>query len=376
MTIQNRLLATLVVILWAIAGTVGSAQRRDVPLEADKWETVVGKVEFVAHKGVPAMVVTEGAVKIRDLSFVDGTIEFDIDPKAMGGGVGFRFQGLENSEFLYFRPQPNCETQPDCVQYAPFARSVLLWDLYPQYQGPAPIRQGDWNHVKVVVSGRRMRVFVNGAKTPSLDVGSLEGDARQGQLILAGPAAFKNVSVTTGAVEGLASEAVPDPSAGDARLVRDWQVAPPSQLPEGREPALADLPGTSAGWQAIRAERGGLVNLSRAYGLPNPRPARSLTWLTTTIRSSQPQSKRVAIGWAREVWVFVNGQLAYKDANLYQPPTARKPPDGRLSLDNGSFELPLKAGDNEIAVAIANNFFGWGLMLRLDDVTGVQLARK
>jgi hypothetical protein len=36
--------------------------------------------------------------------------------------------------------------------------------------------------------------------------------------------------------------------------------------------------------------------------------------------------------------------------------------------------LPLKAGDNEVAVAVANDFFGWGLILRLDDVKGVQLA--
>jgi len=35
----------------------------------------------------------------------------------------------------------------------------------------------------------------------------------------------------------------------------------------------------------------------------------------------------------------------------------------------------LNAGENEIAVALANNFYGWGLMLRLDDLDGVRLAR-
>ena len=53
-----------------------------------------------------------------------------------------------------------------------------------------------------------------------------------------------------------------------------------------------------------------------------------------------------------------------------------KPPEGRLSLDNGSFVLPLKTGDNEIAVAVANNFYGWGLILRLEDLEGLRLARK
>lgn len=38
--------------------------------------------------------------------------------------------------------------------------------------------------------------------------------------------------------------------------------------------------------------------------------------------------------------------------------------------------LPLEPGENEIAVALANNFFGWGLMLRVADPEGVQLAAK
>jgi hypothetical protein len=36
----------------------------------------------------------------------------------------------------------------------------------------------------------------------------------------------------------------------------------------------------------------------------------------------------------------------------------------------------LEAGDNELAVAIANNFFGWGLMLRLADPEEVHPAAK
>jgi len=55
---------------------------------------------------------------------------------------------------------------------------------------------------------------------------------------------------------------------------------------------------------------------------------------------------------------------------------ARKYPDARCSLENGAFTLPLEAGDNEVAVAIANNFFGWGLKLRLADPEGVHLAAK
>jgi hypothetical protein len=72
----------------------------------------------------------------------------------------------------------------------------------------------------------------------------------------------------------------------------------------------------------------------------------------------------------------VNGKLTYADKNLWELEGNRKYPDGRCSLENGTFTLPLEAGDNEVAVAIANNFYGWGLMLRLADPEGVRLAAK
>jgi hypothetical protein len=38
--------------------------------------------------------------------------------------------------------------------------------------------------------------------------------------------------------------------------------------------------------------------------------------------------------------------------------------------------LPLEPGDNEITVALANNFFGWGMVLRVADPEGVRLSAK
>ena len=367
----------LVLCLWSAAGIAARAPRLDVPMNADRWQTMFGKPEFKEHKGVQALVFTaEGVAKLGDFVFRNGTIQFDVEPAAMGAGLGLRMVDLGTFEMLYFRPQAGCATAPDCTQYAPFTHKVLLWDMFPQYQSPAPLRPNDWNHVKVVVSGRRMNVFVNGATSPTLAVGSLEGDAQEGQLALIGPGAFANFTVTPDAVDGLAAEPSADPVAGDKRLVRQWQLAPYSSLADGVEPTAADLPKPSTAWRELTAERGGLVNISRVYGLPVERPTRSLTWLKTTISASKSQSKKAAIGWGREVWVFVNGQRVFADKNLYQPPTARKPPDGRLSLQNGSFVLPLNAGDNEVAIAVANNFYGWGVILRLDDLEGIQLARQ
>ena len=72
----------------------------------------------------------------------------------------------------------------------------------------------------------------------------------------------------------------------------------------------------------------------------------------------------------------MNGKQVYADRNFFESEEARKYPDARFSLENGSYTLPLEAGDNEVAVAIVNNFFGWGLRLRMADPEGVHLAAK
>jgi len=38
--------------------------------------------------------------------------------------------------------------------------------------------------------------------------------------------------------------------------------------------------------------------------------------------------------------------------------------------------IPLKAGDNEIAVALVDDFYGWGIKMRFDDVKDLVLVRQ
>jgi len=221
-----------------------------------------------------------------------------------------------------------------------------------------------------------MNVFVNDTPSPTLEVGSLEGDAMNGGLRLQGPATFANLVITPDAVDGLSPEPARDPLEDDYGLIRNWRLSAFAALPNGKDPMYNEMPGASPEWKTISTERNGLANISRMYGKPLPEPTRALAWLKTTITSDRKQTKKVDIGWTRELWVFVNGKLVYADRNLFESDDARKIPDGRCSLENGTFTLPLEAGENEVAVAIANNFFGWGLKVRVADPEGVQLAGK
>jgi hypothetical protein len=206
---------------------------------------------------------------------------------------------------------------------------------------------------------------------PTLSIGRLEGDTLEGGILMQGPGSFANLTVTPDVVEGLSPEPLKDPAEDDKRLLRNWTVSSPAALADGKEPLYSEMP--DAGWTPLSAERGGLVDLSRGYGLVGHRKVKDIAWLKTGIESDKSQTKHVAFGWTREAWVFVNGKQVFADKNLYQPPAARKTPDGRLSLENGGFDLPLQKGHNEIVVALANNFYGWGIEMRLDDLKGIKV---
>jgi hypothetical protein len=342
-------------------------------MDPQHWETADGVFEKI--QGVDALALHDASMATaKGITLGNGTIEFDIQPLAMGAGLAFRQRDKDTFESFYVRPRGTCSEDPRCLQYAPQTHGILLWDLFPQYQAAAPIRDGEWNHIKIVLSGERMNVYVNHGASPSLKVGRLEGDTTEGSLLLAGPGYFANFTVTPDVTGGLASDAEPDPSSHDDNLVRNWQLSPASELAPGKTPTFDEMPSSSSAWHPITSERGGLINITRGYGLPIERPRRSLAWLKTTITSGKSQSIQTSIGWVREVWVFVNGKLVYSDKNLFFPPAARKTPDGRLSLSNGSFELPLNAGANEVAIAVASGFYGWGVIFRPDDVSDLRFT--
>jgi hypothetical protein len=355
----------------AVLSIASAAESIDIPMRAEHWRGG-DNVEFPYALGFPRglMRLNSGNATLKGIDFSDGTIEFDVKPVGRGmPGIIFRQQDEATYELFYLRPDPDCPAFVACLQYAPQTHGVMLWDLFPQYQTSAPLLETGWNHIRMVISGRRMNVFVNRASSPTLAVGRLEGDALKGGIRLLGPANFANLVITPGAVDGLSPEPVIDPTADDSRYVRNWRLSPFAQLANGKDPVLADMPGAAEAWKNIGAERNGLVNLSREYGLPL-RPKRAVAWLKTTVVSDRNQTKNVAIGWTREVWVFVNGKLVFADKNLWEPAAARKAPDGRCSPENGSFALPLQAGDNDVTVALADDFFGWGLILRLADTDG------
>lgn len=345
-----------------------------IPFSTNRWEAP-GNIEFINHKGVSAMRIPAGVerVVLKEVSLANGVVEFDVEPTQPGFvGLYFRYRDPNENECFYLRTQKAGDsTAPEATQYAPIIKGVNLWDLLPHYQSPAAILSNDWNHVKLVISGARLRVFVNNASKPVIEAPQLEGANSSGSLAFFGAAIFANLVIRPDEVEGLPSEPGPDPTANDPRYLRNWKVSAPFELNYGREPlGDGDVPKRETRWESIAAERRGLVNLSRQFGKSD---TRRTIWLKTVIRSSRAQIKKADLGFSDEVWVLINGKLLYTDKNLFLHPI-RKQPEGRCALENGRIEIPLQAGDNELVVGVANDFFGWGLMARLENLEDIQLG--
>src|SRR4051794_16210366 len=243
------LLSTLPIARGAKPITIG--------MTADRWQTKEN-AEFLRQLGFfhGLMRLNSGNAVLKGISFSDGTIEFDVNTIGRGmPGIAFRQQDERNFELFYLRPDPSCPAFRACIQYAPQTHGVLLWDLFPQYEARAPLRENGWNHIKMVVSGRRMNVFVNDATSPTLQVGRLEGNAMKGRLRLQGPGTFANMVITPDAVNGLSPEPAKDPLDGDRGLVRNWRLSTSSALPNGKDPMYNEIPGASPEWKTITTER-------------------------------------------------------------------------------------------------------------------------
>jgi len=338
--------------------------------------------KFARYEGMPTgtMTLNEGVATSKTARFSTGVIDFDIKPLGYNdAGVVFRREGSAEGEFVYLRANPDCPAANDCIQYAPVTHTMMAWNIYPNYQGPAPISSTGWNHVHIEVVGDGMRIYLNHAAEPSLVVPRLRGLRQDGGLAFKGPATYANLVVDPHASAGLSVVPAASVAVG---TVMAWRAAPPTAYDRSGTVSTKDAPASDA-WSPIEVEPTGLVNLGRAFGLARA-PSPSLAWLKTEVVASAPMRRTLQVGFAEEAWVFLNGQLVYSGRNTYYPPETRLSPDGRLEPDNASIPLALREGRNEIILAVGNDWrsgkgplepshYGWAAEAHFTQIEGLDL---
>lgn len=355
-----------------------------VPMNEKHWAPMTDNVEFITYKSVSAVRSKdeEGfGILLKDLVFTDGIIEFDVELKGSGfPGIDFRIsKDTLNTEKFYIRYFGTPDgLKRTTLQYAAVLDGVNMWDVTDDYQAAAKIYEGKWNHVKLVISGKQMKVYVNDMQRAALHVPALEGISDSGAISLSGNVIYANLVIKPNATENLASNEGYDPTYNDSRYLRNWLVTDPVNFPFGRDVINPDsgtvidvaLLDSTAVWKPLRAGRRALVNLTKLYGATDE-GQRKLAWVKKTISSDTDQKKRVDMGFSDEIWVFINGQPLHVDKNYYGSP-GMKEPRGRCTIENTSFVLPLQKGENEVLIGVSNYFFGWGIIARVQDTDGLE----
>ncbi|WP_300604065.1 hypothetical protein [Niabella sp.] len=344
-------------------------------LQPKYWVFEPGAVAFSGTGAQAVMKIAENGklIRLKDLAFTNGVIEYDVQLQERGfASIYFRMQDLQETECFYLRGgRAGNPVAMDAVQYAPFLKGVNLWDLLPQYQAAADLYPARSNHIKLVISGKKMRVYVNDMQQPALQVPQLEGNTGTGTIAFDGKVTISNLKIRQGDTEELTPEAGMDITLNDPRYLRKWMASAPVDFAAGRDITIKNLPDSTIQWRPVAAERGGLVNLTRSFG-GGQFLNRQLIWLKVVLTAQGAQRQIMDLGFSDEVWVFLNGKMVYVDKNLYLE-GLRKKPDGRLSIENASFLLPLQAGNNELLMGIANNFYGWGIIARLESMDGITI---
>jgi len=360
MSLSTRL-GALALGLAALAPASDSAAQT-IPFTPDRWDLSGARV--VEHLGRQALA---GTAQLRDARFENGVIEVDV---AMRGatrsypGVLFRVQSDTEHERVYLRPH-RAPLYADAVQYVAAFHGVDSWQLYngPGYSAQATIPTDRWVHFRIEVSGSQARVFLDTASTPALVIWELEHGRSAGGLGLnTGPAAapaafFSNFSWR--ADDGLAFG--PAPAAYEPPgFLREWEVSRPvarrlvdfDRYPDAH--ALGMTP-----WTRATANPRGVLDVSRHLGRSGSEP--DVVLLRTTVRSSRDEVRKFWLGYSDEVGVFLNGRPVFYGNSAYQ--LRDQSFLGIVGL-NDALSLPLRRGENEIVVVLAEYSGGWGLTLR------------
>jgi hypothetical protein len=358
-----------------------AAETLSLPPDSPRWE-LEGQARAADYQGRRCLLLDGGAAAVKDFEMRDALIDVDVATPASRGFFGIQFRIADEgrtAEWVYMRQHKS--GAPDALQYTPVLNTGLNWQIYngPGFTGAVDIPRDVWFHLRLEVRGAQAKFFVKDMDRPALVIDDLKSDSRKGQVglaVLTGATYFANFEVRP----------LPDtpwerhPPAMPPDTLTRWSLSPAfdalERSPE-KPPVAAEI--ASMSWQEVEAEPPGYVVINRYRDSPHPRvtfagdfsrrlepqPGSKVVYARTRIVADRDQVKRLMLGYSDEVSVFLNGAILYRgrSAQYFRDPAFL----GIVNPENDTVYLPLKKGDNELLLAVADLGGGWGFIARLSD---------
>ena len=144
-------------------------------------------------------------------------------------------------------------------------------------------------------------------------------------------------------------------------MITDWEL---SQVFKATEVDIDVYPPQellkSIEWRRVSTEPGGLLDVSR-YARRSVTGEADVVLLKTNIEADRGGLRQYAIGYSDVVTVFLNGRPLFTGNASYR---SRSQNFAGIISPSDVLHLPLKRGENELLIALAESFGGWGLIVQ------------
>jgi hypothetical protein len=343
-----------------------------VPFDSSHWQITAKEAVQEEYMGKKCLKLTNGSATLKNVSFLNGVIEFDIalQQAYYFPGIAFRVQDSRNAEYFYLRP--HLSGNPDAVQYYPEYNYSGGWQLYygEGYTNAHVLPLDRWLHIKMLIKDSVAEVYFDDEKDPVLFVNKLLRPMQTGMLVLdntmPATAWFANFSYT--ATDNVTLKSKPRPFPPLPKTVfRSWEVSDPMEEKMVKEKALLSGINTSAlKWHTLATDDRGVADLSRLSGIDEDK---NTVFAKLVIESDKAQVKKFIFGFSDRARLYFNNKLLYAGEDNF---LSR---DYRFLGTMGYYDavyLDLKKGRNEVWIAVSENEGGWGVMAKLEDLSPVR----
>lgn len=337
----------------------------------DQWRVEARESRVERYLGRDALVLQNGSAWLDGVAFTDGIVEFDVAAAPEQGFHGIAFRAVDDDDYEHFYLRSHQSANPDATQYTPVFGGVTGWQIYtgPRFALPVPIAPDRWVHVRAVIRDRRLEVEVDGETLvfPELIRAPVAG--KIGLTSGGTPARFANVVVRPGAtLPPSGGEGAERPETPPGTVER-WRVSTSfaeSRL-DGLEP-LSRAAWSDLQWAPLDSGVRGIANLAMVR---ERTPEKNTVFAAVNLRAATAGPLLVRFGFSDRVRVYLNGRPIYRGDDKYRSR------DYRFLGSVGLFDeliLPLRRGDNQLWLAVSEDFGGWGVTLQIPTPAGVEVV--
>lgn len=362
---------TILFILLFISICTQLFSQEVLPIDTSTWDFQGRGYVIEEFKGKKSAYLI-GAMTLKDIQFLNGTIEYDIFLKEERcyPGVYFRTDGVNGEQFFMRLHLSGLE---DATQAAPLVNNLTPWQLMfgERYSFPYTFNYQGWTHVKVVVNGKQAQVYLDYATEPNLSW-ELTMPVKPGSVILRGGRVtglhIANIKIDPNATEIKNFKPIRrEPIKG---LIPQWEISDMFEEKSLEDPSKLPAVIEARKWERyLEVEEGTAANISRVQNLYNGELGETV-FAKVTIQSEKDQLKYFEFGYSDRVVTILNGKPIYKGTNFWRSRDYRYL--GTIGLFDGVY-LDLKKGKNTLLLAVSESFGGWLVTGRIQDMDGIKI---